>query len=144
MRAPDILRPLLKQMPKFNMTEEEIKVIVDYMKLALVDDDVVAGKGLGEIMSGGVEKGKKLYNGNGCQACHQIGLEGGAVGPNLSTVGDRLTPDYIYMHLKDPQKWGSSKVAPNYGLEDEEISYLTKYLSDLRTRKIGFLWKNTN
>ena len=144
LRAPDILRPLLKQMPKLNMTEEEIKVVVDYMKLALVDDDIVAGKGLGETVSGDVEKGKKLYNGKGCQACHQIGLEGGAVGPNLSVVGDRLTSDYMYMHLKDPQRWGSSKVAPNYGLEDEEIGYLTKYLSDLRTRKIGFLWKNTN
>jgi mono/diheme cytochrome c family protein len=144
LRAPDILRPLLKQMPKFNLSEEEIEVVADYMKLVLVDDDVLAKGVSGEITSEDVKKGKDLYNEKGCQACHQIGPEGGAVGPNLSVAGDRLTADYIYMHLKDPQKWGSSKVAPNYGLGDEEITYLTKFLSDLRAKKVGFLWKNTN
>lgn len=144
LRAPDILRPLLQQMPRFNLSEEEIKVVADYITLVLVDDEVIAREGLGEITIDNVERGKKIYNEKGCQACHQIGLEGGAVGPNLSVAGDRLTPEYIYMHLKDPQKWGSSNVAPNYGLDDEELTYLTKYLSDLRTKKVGFLWKNTN
>ena len=142
--APDILRPLSKQMPKFNLTEEEVEVITDYIKLALVDDEVVAGEELGEITSNDVAQGKKIYNEKGCQSCHQIGLEGGALGPNLSVVGDRLTPDYIYMHLKDPQKWGSSNVAPNYNLDDDELKYLTRYLSDLRAKKLGFLWKHTN
>ena len=144
LRAPDILRPLLKQMPRFNMTDEEIKTVADYIKLVLVDDDVLAREGLGGIRGGNVEQGRKIYNEKGCEACHQIGDEGGAVGPNLSVAGDRLTPEYIYMHLKDPQKWGSSNVAPNYGLDNEELTYLTNYLSDLRTKKVGFLWKNTN
>lgn len=144
LRAPDILRPLLKQMPRFNLSEEEIKIVADYITLVLVDDEVLAREDLGEITIDNVERGKKIYNEKGCQACHQIGLEGGAVGPNLSVAGDRLTPEYIYMHLKDPQKWGSSNVAPNYGLDDEELTYLTKYLSDLRTKRVGFLWKNTN
>jgi len=48
------------------------------------------------------------------------------------------------MHLKDPQKWGASKVAPNYGLEDKEITLLTRYLSELRTKKLSFLSKHTN
>lgn len=144
LRAPDMLRPLLKQMPRFNLSEEEIKIVADYITLVLVDDEVLARKDLGEITSNNVEQGKKIYNEKGCQACHQIGTEGGAVGPNLSVAGDRLTPEYIYMHLKDPQKWGASNVAPNYGLDDEELTSLTKYLSDLRTKKVGFLWKNTN
>jgi mono/diheme cytochrome c family protein len=144
LRAPDMLRPLLKQMPKFNLTDEEIEVVADYMKLVLVDDEVIAKEDLGEITSEDVEKGRKIYNEKGCQACHQIGPEGGAVGPNLSVVGNRLTTDYIYMHLKDPQRWGASKVAPNYGFADEEIMYLTKFLTNLRAKKIGFLWKNSN
>lgn len=131
-------------MPKFNLTDEEIEVVANYMKLVLVDDEVIAKEDLGEITSEDVEKGKKIYNEKGCQACHQIGLEGGAVGPNLSVVGDRLTSNYIYMHLKDPQRWGASKVAPNYGFAGEEITYLTKFLSYLRAKKVGFLWKDTN
>jgi hypothetical protein len=42
----------------------------------------------------------------------------------------------LYMHLKDPQRWGASKVAPNYGLGDEEITYLTKFLSDFRSKRM--------
>lgn len=126
------------------LTEEEIEVIANYMKLVLVDDDVIAKKDLGEITSEDVEKGKKIYHEKGCRACHQIGPEGGAVGPNLSKVGDRLTNSYIYMHLKDLQRWGSSKVAPNYSMTDEELTYLTKFLSNLRAKKLGFLLKSTN
>ena len=122
--APDILRPLLKQMPKFNLTEEEVDIITDYIMLALADDDIAAKEDLKNVTSADIKNGKDLYNDKGCKACHQIGLEGGALGPNLSAVGDRLTPEYIYMHLKDPQKWGSSNVAPNYGLKDEEITSL--------------------
>jgi nitric oxide reductase subunit C len=144
LKAPDILRPLLKQMPRFNLSEEEIEAVASYMKLVLVDDKVIAKGGLGEITSEDVEKGKEIYHEKGCKACHQIGTEGGAVGPNLSVAGDRLTTDYIYMHLKDPQRWGESKVAPNYSLADEEITYLTKFLSGLRAKKVGFLRKNIN
>ncbi len=145
LKTPDILRPLLKQMPKFNLTDKEVEVIADYMKIALVDDEVVAKSDMSKpFLPQDVKKGKEIYSEKGCQACHQIGLEGGALGPNLSVVGDRLTSDYIYMHLTDPQRWGSSNVAPNYGLGNEEITYLTKYLSDLRSKKLGFLSKHAN
>ncbi len=142
--APDILRPLLKQMPKFNLTEEEVDIIADYIMLALADDNIGDKADLKNAASADADIGKALYNEKGCKACHQIGLEGGALGPNLSTVGERLTFEYIYMHLKDPQRWGSSNVAPNYGLKDEEITSLAKYLSDLKVKKLGFLWRHTN
>ncbi|GAX62436.1 cytochrome c oxidase subunit 2 [Candidatus Scalindua japonica] len=140
LKSPDIVRPLLKQMPKFNLTDQEVEVIADYIKIALVDDKIAAKSDMSmPSLVQEVEKGKEIYYEKGCQACHQIGLEGGAVGPNLSVVGDRLTPDYLYMHLKDPQRWGSSKVAPDYGLEDKEVFLLTRFLLNLRTKKVGFL-----
>jgi len=145
LKTPDILRPLLKQMPKFNLTDKEVEVIADYMKIALVDDEVIAKSNMSKpFLPQDINRGKEIYREKGCQACHQIGFEGGALGPNLSVVGDRLTSDYIYMHLTDPQRWGSSNVAPNYGLGDEEITYLTKFLSDLRSKKLGFLSKHAN
>ena len=145
LKTPDILRPLLNQMPKFNLTDKEVEIIADYIKLVLVDDKVVAKSDMSKpFLLQDIKEGKEIYREKGCQVCHQIGLQGGAVGPNLSVVGDRLTPNYIYMHLKDPQKWGASKVAPDYGLEDEEITLLTRYLSELRTKKLSFLSKHTN
>ncbi len=131
LKTPDIIRPLLKQMPKFNLTDEEVEIIASYMKLILVDDDVVAKGDMNEpFLPRDINNGENIYREKGCKACHQIGIEGGAVGPNLSKADERLTPNYTYMHLKDPQRWGSSKVAPNYDLKDEEIDNLTKYLSN--------------
>ena len=131
LKTPDIIRPLLKQMPKFNLTDKEVEIIASYMKLVLVDDDVVAKGDMNEpFLPRDINAGENIYREKGCQACHQRGIEGGAVGPNLSKADERLTPNYIYMHLKDPQKWGASNVAPNYDLRDEEIDSLTKYLSN--------------
>lgn len=131
LKAPNMIRPLLKQMPKFNLTDKEVEIIASYMKLVLVDDDVVAKGDMNEpFLPRDINAGENIYREKGCKACHQRGIEGGAVGPNLSKVDERLTPNYIYMHLKDPQRWGASKVAPNYDLRDEEIDNLTKFLSN--------------
>jgi len=45
-----------------------------------------------------------------CAACHKLGDEGGAIGPDLSRVGARLTPDRIRRAILDP----NAEIAPGY------------------------------
>jgi mono/diheme cytochrome c family protein len=42
-------------------------------------------------IAGGSTDPMALFRGAGCVACHKIGAEGGAIGPDLSRVGARLT-----------------------------------------------------
>lgn len=47
-----------------------------------------------------------------CIRCHKIGSTGGVLGPDLSQVGSRLSPEKILESLVNPQ----AELSPGYGL----------------------------
>lgn len=139
LQAPDIIRPLSQQMPKFNLTEDEAKVAVEY-----IEKNLIVKEGLPNPLEGGsisadmVAGGEKLFFEKGCNTCHAEGPKGGGVvGPNLQTVGDRLRPAYLFYHLKNPQRVNPQGVEPNFGLSDDELKVLVAFLVDHVTRKEG-------
>jgi len=147
LKNPDVIRPMLKQMPLFKLggeigmvrgylSEDEVNIIEDYIRAVLVSsdipDDFEMKKRLEDVNG---EEGGELFRKKGCLACHQIGKDGGAVGPDLSQVGSRLRPGYIFMHVKDPQKMVPGAVEPNYNMGDEEVLKITKFLSKLQKKK---------
>lgn len=52
--------------------------------------------------SGDAAKGKELYASNGCATCHRIGEEGSRMGPDLTDIGDRRTPDRLEKSIVAP------------------------------------------
>jgi mono/diheme cytochrome c family protein len=147
LESPDIIRPMIEQMPKFNLgrklqmselklSKDETDIINDYIMTVLVSDEIPENFLKEEdISQAEIEKGREIYFEEGCQACHQIGEKGGAVGPALTTVGSRLEPGYIYKHLLDPGISNINTVEPNLGLSDEEALSLTKFLLSLKGKK---------
>jgi mono/diheme cytochrome c family protein len=155
---PDVIRPLLQQMPKlglsqvktgakitmprFNLGQQKVEdtnrsdvdVVVNYFQQELVTPDIpgdipkVADLGMPEQIG----LGRQLYDQKGCQACHQIGADGGALGPNLSDVGNRLKPGFIYKHLENSRKFKPDIVEPNYGFTERERVFLTNFLMTLK------------
>ena len=136
--APDIIRPMLKQMPKLQLTQAEARVAADYAKKHLTDPSIDS-----DFLSKNpstpedVERGKQLYDAKGCAACHQIGDSGGAIGPTLTHVADRLEPGYIYQYVKNPQRFNARVVEPNYGFTNRQALDLTKYLLTLKKQVRG-------
>jgi cytochrome c oxidase cbb3-type subunit III len=57
-----------------------------------------------EAAKGDPVKGKAVYDANGCAVCHAIGMTGGGVGPQLTTIGRARPPKYFYDFLRDPGK----------------------------------------
>ena len=56
-------------------------------------------------LAGDAGRGREIYEGRGnCASCHMIDGAGGRLGPDLTTVGDRLTPDEIAAALTDPNE----------------------------------------
>lgn len=147
LESPDIIRPMIEQMPKFNLGREsqmsglelsknEMDIITDYIMTVLVSDEIPKNILKEEdISQAEIEKGRVIYFEKGCQACHQIGEKGGAVGPALTTIGLRLTPGYIYKHLLNPRISNINTAEPNLGLSDEEALSLIKFLSNLQGKK---------
>lgn len=55
------------------------------------------------------EKGRSMYHAVGCAACHQFNGNGGAVGPDLSTVANKFSVDYLLDSIINPAKVVSSQ-----------------------------------
>ena len=48
------------------------------------------------------DRGRELVLQAGCLTCHTLGSYGGFIGPNLTTVGEWTTPDFLEEWLRDP------------------------------------------
>jgi mono/diheme cytochrome c family protein len=75
----------------------------------------------------------------GCVACHSTkdypAPDGGKIndfGPELSTVGSKASPAWIYTWLKNPSQYWHGTRMPSLRLSDQEAADLAAYLASLR------------
>ena len=79
-----------------------------------------------------VAQGKQLYVQYACATCHRIHGEGGAVGPDLSYIGDRQ-PDRSWhiKHHRNPQSVNPASIMPKFPLSESELYDLSSYMLSL-------------
>src|SRR5215472_11852676 len=76
---------------------------VGMMRVTLVGVMVLAAARLfGQ--TGDAAKGKELVASSGCLNCHRIGETGSRMGPNLTDIGDRRTPDRLQRSIIAPDE----------------------------------------
>ncbi|HKV92313.1 MAG TPA: c-type cytochrome [Candidatus Angelobacter sp.] len=142
LRNPNTLRPaLIRRMPKFNLSQGEIKTLSDYIESAY------QGAGLDShtidehaLTPAAAAAGKQLfYSRYGCNGCHiaDYKTDKGYVGPALAGVGGRLTPAWIYTWLKDPSGLRPGTLMPNFNLKDDDARNLTAFLMTLKAKTGG-------
>ncbi|MEK6571413.1 MAG: c-type cytochrome, partial [Bacteroidota bacterium] len=130
-RVPYSLRPILtERMPNLFLPDAEIKILVEYMEKVFIADSLEREIRADDAM---ISKGKTLYYEKyACQACHQINLKGGYVGPALDKAGVRLKPGWVFLWLKNPQAFKPESIEPNNSLSDQDAEALTAYLMSLK------------
>ena len=117
------------RMPVFRMLPDEAKSIADYFSAVFLDDSLDQYDT--NFTPSETRRGQELYEQLGCRACHQLGTQGGYVGPELSTTGVRLKPGWIAAWLSKPQAYKPDTLQPDYGLSSADARALTAYLSSL-------------
>jgi mono/diheme cytochrome c family protein len=133
LRNPNTLRPaLIRRMPKFNLTNEDISVLTDYImtvyQTPAFDRESMPESGYSSTQ---VEQGRQLfYSKYACQACHIIDpkVDKGYIGPTLTGVGARLNAAWVYHWLKNPQALRPGTIEPNRNLSDEDARALTAFM----------------
>jgi nitric oxide reductase subunit C len=133
-RNPNTLRPaLIRRMPKFNLTSEEIATLTDYIMTVYqtpsFDRESMPISGYSATQ---VEQGRQLfYSKYACQSCHIVDpkVDKGYIGPTLSGVGLRLNPARIYHWMKNPQALRPGTAEPNRSMSDEDARALTAFLT---------------
>jgi cytochrome c oxidase cbb3-type subunit III len=63
-----------------------------------------------------------------CLGCHQLGNQGGRIGPNLSSVHERLNPTYIYNQIREPRSTSPNSIMPKIPLPDKNIRLIYNYI----------------
>jgi putative heme-binding domain-containing protein len=58
----------------------------------------------GETLAGDAGRGKALVESSGCFDCHRVDDRGSRLGPNLSSIGGRRTPDRLRQALVAPDE----------------------------------------
>jgi hypothetical protein len=134
MKKPDTIRPILaERMIRLKIPDAEIQTLDSYFRTTLVDDRVenLAGavRGMHLRDPEAISKGRTLYfEKYGCDACHQINLIGGTIGPDLTNAGKRLRPEWVVQWLRNPKTFLKRSVEPVYAFPPKEIEDLTAFL----------------
>jgi mono/diheme cytochrome c family protein len=135
LKNPQTLRPTLTfRMPQFNMTDDEVSVLADYLSMVMQTPAVnLAGGDSKQFTPQMASLGKELYEVKyQCQSCHTIGSAGGYVGPNLTNAGNWINAAWAEEWLKNPQSLAPEAIEPHREFTDEERTALTAYLMTLK------------
>jgi cytochrome c1 len=138
LKNPETLRPaLIRRMPKFNLTPDEINTLTDYImtvyQTPAFDRDSIPVSSLAPAMA---DQGRQLfYSKYACQSCHIVDpqKDKGYIGPALWNVGSRLNAAWVFHYLKDPQGVRPGTLEPNQHLTDNDARALTAFLMTLKS-----------
>jgi len=85
------------------------------------------------VPPGDPAKGKALFESVGCVACHSAEARDKRFnlskhGPDLSRVGEKLKPEWIYAWIRNPHGYWTETRMPSLRLSDDEAAQITAYL----------------
>ncbi len=131
LKTPHAIRPFGffpgsgSRMPDFDLSEDEIKNIVDF----LYESDGV---------NQGVEKPSQFVSNKiellldeqfSCLGCHALNGKGGQIGPELSNLGTRLNASYIALIISNPAVAMPGTIMPKISMPDNLRKQLIGYLT---------------
>lgn len=126
------------RMPNFEFNEEQAEAITAYLVKIGNESEYRTMRTRGTYAGGSVTAGKKLFESVGCQACHTLGdtqvvrqtrETSYDIAPELTRVGSKVSPDWLFDWLKNPRHYNAEARMPSLRLTDDEARNLVAFLS---------------
>ena len=126
------------RMPNFEFTDEDAEAITAYLVKIGNESEYRTMRPKGSFAGGSATAGKRLFESVGCQACHTLGenqvvrqTRGTSydIAPELTRVGSKVSPDWLFDWLKNPRHYNPETRMPSLRLTDEEARHLVAFLS---------------
>jgi cytochrome c551/c552 len=118
----------------------ELEKLIAYMKAsksASGGEQTETSAAVVPAITGG--DGESIMIQYGCGACHKFGVQVGAIGPDLSSIGAIRAPDFLRRSILEPNADISDGFTPNLmppiyaaQLSTEELDMIVDYLAELK------------
>lgn len=115
------------QMPDFRLASAEVGAITDY----LMDRSASAAAAWepADLSPFSMEKAEALLRDRwSCLGCHQLGDDGGRIGPRLDGIVHRLQPGYVRLLIEDPAHLAADIVMPGSLEQPDRLDLVASYL----------------
>lgn len=118
------------RMPDFRLAPEEARDIAAFLGAQREGaKDIPAGFRQKNLSAFSRNKAKLIITEKlACLGCHRLGEPGGRIGPDLTSVGTRLQPGYLYGIIKNPQAVAPHSVMPKSPMPDDTAQLIANYL----------------
>jgi cytochrome c2 len=84
-----------------------------------------------------ITKGKRLFDNLGCFGCHTVLGEGRSVGPELTNIRSKVSPQWLYGWIQNPKNYFPNSRMPVLNLTTEQSEEIGDYLLSVGTGKPG-------
>ena len=121
------------RMPSFRLSDGEASVLIDQITDIAGTFDLPASPKLPPLSQFSMTKAHRLIEEQlPCLGCHRLGGEGGVIGPDLSSLANRLQPAFVQGLIEQPHALLPDTVMPRLGLLDSEIEAGRRVLAPTR------------
>ena len=133
------------RMPDFRLSDEEAEGVVAYLMDIGKESSFKLERTPGSYAGGNPAEGKKLFETIGCEDCHVVRgstkvrkARGTSydIAPELSRVGSKDNPDWLFDWIKNPRHFDTQSRMPNLRLSDAEARNVVAYLETLKDDRV--------
>lgn len=115
------------QMPDFRLDAAEAAAIAGFL-MEQRGADVPAWQPLALSPSASARAATLLRDRWSCLGCHQLGEDGGRIGPRLDGIADRLRPAYVRALIQDPGHLAPGTLMPASLEQPDRMDLIASYL----------------
>ena len=120
------------RMPEFGFNEHDLQGVTAY----ILDASEKEFKLNRTFDPGDEEKGKKLFETVGCQACHTLNGKGENHAPDLSNIAQKVNADWLVTWIGGPHTYNPKSKMPDLRLNEDDATDIATYLIQFGKKKV--------
>ena len=120
------------RMPEFGFNEHDLQGVTAY----ILDASEKEFKLNRTFDPGDEEKGKKLFETVGCQACHTLNGKGENHAPDLSNIAQKVNADWLVTWIGGPHTYNPKSKMPDLRLNEDDATDIATYLIQFGKKEV--------